>query len=310
MADWNRFGPADELEQTRVTNGLLPLADYKDRDGYQAGFITGHPELALPGAGDWADDLVEVLPEARVEGRPDHVLAYRHFSVVMSRSRMLPLVSAVNIDGSRSDRGVARTDVWRRDPRIDLALQNLGEGYGKANEGYFARGHMTRREDPNWGEREEAEQADADTFHITNVAPQQQTFNAGMWLRLESYVLDSADRENLRISVFTGPIMREDDPVYYNRRVPVEFWKIVAFVHGRTGELTTIGYRRSQVASLPRLAGRFVFGDFEDTQVSIAGLARDTGLELDHLAEFDVMAGGDPRMELRLRSESDLYLRR
>lgn len=310
MSAWRRFGPGDEAQQTRVTTGTFPLESYADRDGYRSDFID-KANLSLPGVGAWADDLIVVRPEARVTHRPDHVIAYRHFSVVMCRSRGLPLYSAVNIDGSQSDRAVERTDLWRRDPRIDPAFQNLNEGYGHAGQGFFARGHMTRREDPNWGSREIAEQADADTFHITNVAPQQQSFNAGMWLRLEGYVLENTDRENMKVSVFTGPVLRIDDPVYYNRAIPVEFWKIIAFIDSRTRELTTIGYRRSQVASLPRLAReRFVFGDFEDCQVSIESLAQDTGLDFGDLAQFDVMAGSDPRIELRLKSESDLYLRR
>ena len=311
MGSWNRFGPADAAEQFRVTQSQWPIASYQDRDGYVPGFIGADMTLPLPQAQAWQDDLVTVVPEARVANRPDHEIAYRHFTVVMCRSRGLPLFSAVNIDGSQTDRSIGRDASWRRDSRIPANVQNLNEGYGREEDGFFSRGHMTRRQDPNWGSQQVAEQANADTFHITNVAPQQQDFNEGMWLRLEDYVLGAADRENLRITVVTGPILREDDPVYYNRMVPVEFWKVIAFVHSQTGELTTIGYRRSQVASLPRLArARFVFGDFEDCQVSIAGLAEETGLDLSAYAELDVMARADPRMEIRLRAASDLRLRR
>jgi endonuclease G len=311
VARLKQFGPVNDAQQTRVTQAVLPLESYADRDGYRADFIEGQPVLPLPGAGKWQHDLIKANEEARVEGRPDYVLAYRHFSVVMSDSRALPLFSAVNIDGALSDRAVKRTDVWRRDPRIPIQRQNLSEGYGYANQGFFARGHMTRREDPNWGERSIAEQADADTFHITNVAPQRQSFNAGPWLALESYVLENCDEENLKISVFTGPILTDQDPIYYNRKIPLDFWKIIAFVHPKTTELTTIGYRRSQVSALPSLAGsRFVFGDFQDTQVPIEGIAEATGLDLAALAERDVMEGADKRMEVRIQSVSDVFLSR
>lgn len=306
---WNRFGPADQAAQLRVTEGMLPIGDYADRNGYEPDFVGAATPLELPGVGRWADDLVQLLPEARTFGRSEHELRYRNFSVVMSASRGLPLFSAVNIDGSQSNRDVERTDVWRRDPRIPADAQNLREGYGNESGGFFSRGHMIRREDPNWGE--DAVQADADTFHITNVAPQRQGFNAGLWLDLENYVLDSADEQNLRISVITGPVLTQDDPVYYNVAVPTEFWKIVVFVHGRSGALTTIAYRRSQVDALPSLSrSRFVFGDFDDTQVSVASIAEATGLELDDYAAHDVMAGADVRMAVRLRSVSDLFLTR
>ncbi|MTH65645.1 DNA/RNA non-specific endonuclease [Paracoccus shanxieyensis] len=304
------FGPAGGLDALRVTEGVWPLGDYADRQGYDPGFILSDTPLPLPGAGRWSDDLVELLPEARGQGDPTE-LRYTHFSVRMSRSRGLPLYSACNIDGAQSDRDVPRTNTWRRDPRIDPQLQNLREGYGDERRGLFSRGHMTRREDPNWGSRDIAKQADADTFHITNVAPQRQGFNGGIWLQLEDYVLDNTDRANLRVTVMTGPMLSDVDPLYYNRQIPVAFWKVLAFVHPDTRELTTIGYRRAQMDYLPRPSGgRFVFGDFQDSQVPVAGIAEESGLDLAAWAEFDVMAGASAQMELRVSSVSDFYLTR
>lgn len=309
------FGPSTRAEPLRVSETMLPLADYADRRGYDPGFILSDRPLPLPGAGRWAGDLVTLLPEARRMGqngdRDRTELRYTHFSVLMSQSRALPLFSACNIDGSQSDRDVDRTDIWRRDPRIPAEVQNLREGYGNANQGLFSRGHMTRREDPNWGEPDTARTADADTFHITNVAPQRQGFNGGIWLDLENYVLDNADRANLRVTVITGPVLSQDDPVYYNRRIPTAFWKVLAFVHAATGELTTIGYRRSQMDFLPRAAGgRFVFGDFQDSQVPVSAIADESGLDLSAYAELDVMAGAAPEIELRVKSVADFYLSR
>lgn len=304
-----RFGPDQGAEALRVSDAMLPVDSYAGRGGYDPDFIGRGGPLPLPGAGRWADDLVELLPEARIAGQDPTVLKYTHFSVRMSRSRALPLFSACNIDGARSLRGIRRTDIWRRDPRIDPALQNLREGYGQENRGLFSRGHMTRREDPNWGNRDTAEQADADTFHITNVAPQRQGFNGGIWLDLENYVLDNTDRANLRVTTITGPVLGPEDPTYYNRQIPSAFWKIVAFTHAETGELTVIGYRRSQLDYLPRRSGAaFVFGDFRDMQVPITTLQQEAGLDLAAYAAFDVMAGASG-IEIRLGALSDLYLR-
>ncbi|SMO94982.1 DNA/RNA non-specific endonuclease [Paracoccus laeviglucosivorans] len=306
-----QFGPLAELDPLRVTEGVLPLESYDDRRGYDPGFVLPATPLPLPGPGRWADDLIELLPAARRNGQDATELRYTHFSVRMSKSRALPIYSACNIDGAQSDRGVPRSNTWRRDPRIDPSHQNLREGYGDERRGLFSRGHMTRREDPNWGSRDTAKRADVDTFHITNVAPQRQGFNGGIWLDLEDYVLDNADRSNLRVTVITGPILSDADPTYYNRQIPVAFWKILAFIHAGTGELTTIGYRRSQMDYLPRPSGgRFVFGDFQDSQVPISAIAEETGLELDAYADFDVMAGASSNMEIRVSSVADFYLSR
>lgn len=171
---------------------------------------------------------------------------------------------------------------------------------------------MTRREDPNWGKDIKLiEQADADTFHVTNIAPQRQGFNAGIWLALEDYVLGSTDKQNMRVCVLTGPVMRDDDPIYYNMPVPIEFWKIVAFVNGNSGQLTTIGYKRSQATFLPRPAkAAFVFGDFQDTQVSVASIAAGSGLNLDEYIAYDVFEGAGENFEVEVTSVADFYLTR
>ena len=310
MAAIRTFGPPSDLDQVRVTEALLPLDSYDDRVGYDQRFILADSPLPLPGPGIWADDLVTLVPEAQQPGDDPSELKYTHFSVRMSRSRALPLFSACNIDGNLSARDIPRSNTWRRDPRIENRWQNLREGYGNEQQGLFSRGHMTRREDPNWGDKATAKRADADTFHITNVAPQRQGFNGGIWLDLENYVLDNTDRANLRVSVLTGPVLGASDPSYYNRQIPTAFWKILAFIHAETGQQTTIGYLRSQLSYLPRPSGaRFIFGDFEDSQVSIQRIQQDTGLELDTFAEFDVMAGAGPELEIRLAKVSDLYLR-
>lgn len=305
------FGPLVDAGAFRVTEAQLPVDSYENRDGYDPAFIDADKPLPLPGAGKWADDLVPLRDDALTTGADPYELKYTHFSVKMSKSRGLPIFSACNIDGKLVNRDIKRTDVWRRDPRIESQLQNLHEGYGDERQGLFSRGHMTRREDPDWGDKATATQADADTFHITNVAPQRQGFNAGIWLDLENYVLETTDRNDYRVTVITGPVISDDDPVYYNRRIPIAFWKVLAFVNGETGELTTLGYRRSQLTFLPRPTGRaFVFGDFDDTQISIASLGTETGLDLAAYAGFDVMAGADPGLEIRLNSVSDLYLAR
>ena len=41
----------------------------------------------------------------------------------------------------------------------------------------FDHGHLTRRMDPNWGTEEQAERANADTYHFTNCSPQHFRFN-------------------------------------------------------------------------------------------------------------------------------------
>lgn len=301
-----RFGPVSDVEAQRVVQTPRPVGDYAGRSGYDPSFVDAAQPLPLPGTGGWG--VAGVDPAALSDGDDPHELKYTHFSVKVSAKRRLPLFSAVNIDGAKSDRTVKRTNVWRFDPRIGREFQILDGVYGNDKEGFFSRGHMTRREDPNWGDKKTAKQADADTFHATNACPQRQSFNGGIWLGLEDYILDNTDQENIRISVITGPVFQEDDPVYYDVPIPLEFWKVVVFTNAATRQLTAIGYKRSQARLLPARRRRFIFGDFQDSQVSIAGLSEDTGLDFGAYVPFDVLEKGDPGMQIALSSVKDLYL--
>jgi endonuclease G len=252
-------------------------ADYVGRRGYDPVFL-GVP-VPLPVVSDTADVLT--FPW---EGHDTHELTYEHFSVVMSRSRRLCFLSAVNIDGT-SPRRVKRPD-WRLDPRIPVAQQIKQECYGA--EPRFSRGHMTRREDPIWGDADAAALGNRDSMHVTNTVPQMQPFNAGIWLGLENYALEHTREDAMRIAVFTGPFLLDDDPVRYGVKVPVSFWKVIAFIHDETGELCATGYTMSQQDFL-REEG-FVFGQHHTWQTPIRTIEMRSRVRFGDLASIDPLA--------------------
>jgi endonuclease G len=233
------------------------------------------------------------------KGREASELTYQHFSVVMSRSRRLCIYSAVNIDG-RTPRRCKRPS-WRLDGRIPTSQQIRDECYG--NEPLFARGHMTRREDPIWGTPEEAELGNADSMHVTNTVPQMQPFNAGIWLALESYALEHSRSDRMQISVFTGPFLLPDDPIRAGVRIPRSFWKVIAFIHDRTRKLCATGYTMSQEAFLKE--EEFVFGKHETAQARISSIERTARLSFGPLTALDPM-GRDRAMAMPLTDPSQI----
>jgi endonuclease G len=231
--------------------------DYADREGYAADFLG--TEVPLPEIHDDGDVLT-----FRVDGIKERELKYEHFSVLMSRSRRLCRYSAVNIEGSQSRK--AKRPSWRLDPRIEAEQQIKSQCYG--TEPKFSRGHMTRREDPIWGSQSSAARGNADSMHVTNAVPQMQPFNAGIWLGLEDYALDNARKDDMRISVITGPVLREEDPFRFGVQIPTGFWKVIAFVHDETGEPCATGYTMAQDDFLRE--EEFVFGRHETAQVPLS----------------------------------------
>lgn len=256
--------------------------DYADRPGYDPAFLGEGFEVPLPGLDPRLEDEVLTF---ETDGVTESELRYQHFSVLMNAPRRMCFFSAVNIDGKQSRR--SRRVGWRFDPRIPEDMQILKECYGNAPK--FSRGHMTRREDPVWGDEDTAELGNADSMHATNAVPQMQVFNAGIWLGLEDYALDNAREDEMRISVFTGPFLREDDPVQFGVQIPVSFWKVIAFIHDETGELSATGYTMSQEDFLGE--EEHVFGQHETTQVPISLIEQQTGLSFGDLASRDPLAG-------------------
>jgi endonuclease G len=216
----------------------------------------------------------------------------------------------VNIDG-KVTRKATRTS-WRIDGRIPAEAQTIGDPHDPdkdvyGNEPRFARGHMTRREDPIWGPEADALLGNDDSMHLTNVVPQMQPFNAGIWNNLEDYALLNARKSQMRISVLTGPVLRDDDPIRFQTQIPVEFWKVIAFIHDDTGKLTATGYLMSQASFLE--PEEFVFGQFDTYQLPIASIEKKTGLSFEpSVAQTRSRAGRGSSSEA-YRPRADRFLR-
>ena len=153
----------------------------------------------------------------------------------------------------------------------------------------YDRGHLVRRVAPMWGTTDKARFAMADTFYYTVCAPQHARLNQGMWVELEDYILDWAEENAARVSIFTGPVFRADDPFYRGLvQVPADYWK-VAVAQTDTG-LRAVGYLHTQKHLIPEVDE--AFGDFRTHRVPIHVLSELSGLDLSATEPFDVAGGG------------------
>ncbi|HKS20372.1 MAG TPA: DNA/RNA non-specific endonuclease [Bradyrhizobium sp.] len=276
--------------------------DLSDRDGYNPAFL-GSVVIPLPRLSA-AQKRVAAKNKTAKAGADPFELKYHHYSVIMNGKRRLAFVSAVNIDGATSkdfnrdtgvitdpfadeDGGEEAAELWFPEGRIEDNQQTPRDFYQsqttfdaqgdqivdkKGSQQHlmrmFQQGHLTRRQDPLWGNDEDIiRYANADTFHVTNCAPQVGFFNMGMakkseslgaaevakpkkaakkkkgghpggqlyWRALEDYVLSNARADRQKVSVFTGPIFDDDHDFVWDRgrpdmkgfKAPREFWKLV-----------------------------------------------------------------------------------
>lgn len=261
--------------------------------GSRVGFDRNHLdpfEVSLPTPmGSLSEDVVPVGEDPR--GRLD----YMHFTVVMRRSRRMALFTAVNMEGLRSVSIERESDKWALDGRISTEHQ-LGEDMYSGNR--LDRGHLVRREDPNWGE--DAEIANDDTFHFTNCAPQMDVFNQKEWLGLENYILKNARVWKDRCSVFTGPVFGPNDISYRGALVPRAFWKVVAFLSDE-GKPSATAYLLTQDKELDGLEA--AFGSYKTYQRSISSVERLSGLSFNGLADYDGFSNEEAVTGLEISAE-------
>jgi endonuclease G len=177
-------------------------------------------------------------------------LDFIHFTSIMSKSRKLSFFTAVNIDGSLWQDNSRKGD-FQDDPRIK-ATEQLGKKLYSAAKSDFDRGHLVRREDPEWGTSELSIQAGENTFWFTNCAPQHKDLNQKIWAELEANILHlGADEQNPKVTVLTGPVLAETDGIFVTKvagediQIPNLFWKVVVWTKSN-GKAYAVGFLMSQ----------------------------------------------------------------
>lgn len=164
----------------------------------------------------------------RIDG--SEVIRYTHFSLAQSVSRRFNIWVAWNIDGG-SLKKLSRSGIdFVKDPRVPSDAQVGNELY---RDNRLDRGHIARRADLLWGSLAEASKANVDSFFYTNITPQMDDFNQsakqGLWGQLEDAIFADVEVDDLRVSVFGGPVYQDDDRLFRGVRLPRAFYKVIVF---------------------------------------------------------------------------------
>lgn len=274
--------------------------DYGNRNGFDASFITG-ATLDLSKVAKPAKAQIALLQDG---GRSDGRLDYQNFSLIMHKARRFALLTATNIDGPSYVKIVRATglpadqteaDTWYKDSRINDAL-TVGNDFYVGWGHYFDRGHLTRREDPNWGKF--AVRANADTFHFTNCTPQHWLFNESTeyWQGIEQYILEKglvAIGKNNRLSVLQGPVFDDENDQWADDvQVPSAFWKIVVWKGQQGMKAVAMIADQTALLSIERGSGQSLSKKYSEATVSqyqssIVAIEKKTGLDLSSIRAFD-----------------------
>ncbi|MFT6214778.1 MAG: endonuclease G [Roseivirga sp.] len=126
----------------------------------------------------------------------------------------------------------SRKDDFRKDPRIKTGSADLNDYKGSG----YDRGHIAPAADFSYDEF-----ALSQSFYMSNMSPQDPSFNRGVWKKLEEQVRDWAKEDN-QIYVVTGPILNKRYKTIGTNKVsvPEYYYKIILDV--RKPEIKAIAF--------------------------------------------------------------------
>lgn len=114
---------------------------------------------------------------------------------------------------------ISRSDKFKPDPLIARNSASL-EDYKKSG---FDRGHLAPAADMKW-----SVQAMQESFYLSNMCPQDKSFNRGIWKKLEEQVREWAIN-NKSVYISTGPLLEPGLPTIGPNRIPIPkaFYKVI-----------------------------------------------------------------------------------
>lgn len=297
--------------------GAGPSAEASARfggSGYDDKFLSNRLRLPTP---------TQRLARELVGASGKRFADYTHFSLTMHASRRLAAFVAWNIDASRIPK-IKKSANWQTDARVPDAAQMDNRLYENTR---LDRGHVAKREDLVWGSAAEAKKASDDSHCYTNCAPMHENFNRkapALWKSLEDEIFRQAKPRDLRVSVFAGPIFRNEDREFVasgapagtpKMRLPREFFKIVAYDDPAANRLKVHAFILSQAQ---HIQGRLEALEPEDLaaesldlaqyhmhQKTVAEVGRLIGFAMPDLERFDTKLQAPERVGLESFGESD-----
>ena len=240
-------------------------------EGYNNFFLGENFEINMPDYEEYINDLAINKETSKYE------LDYIYYSVIQSKSRRVPIISASNIYRIKFEK-VDRSGNFKKDKRIKDEEQLTSNDYSQFNSlksATIEKGHMTKREDVQWdvnGDEDKAQKAAISTFYYPNAAPQHDALNNGPWKYLEnSIIIKGRVPEPAKVSVFTGPVLDNIDPEFKVKlhdgttfKIPILFWKVIYYLKD-DGNLYKAGFLMGQINPLRKddLINEITYRDFD-----------------------------------------------
>lgn len=170
--------------------------------------------------GDASQDGVIASLEIPLLEEGDELVIHTGFSLLYDEEHEQPRWVAYHLTRDEVYGLHERKDNFRSDPNIRTGSATLDDYRGSG----YDRGHLIPAADLAW-----SQQAMSDSFYMSNMSPQDPSFNRGIWASLEAVVRNYAATEGA-VHVVTGPILTDGpyEQIGENRvSVPKYYYKVI-----------------------------------------------------------------------------------
>jgi endonuclease G len=163
-------------------------------------------------------DKIEI--PAKLTERQEQIISHIGYTVSYNSEWKIPNWVAYELTKEEVDGTVSRSDVFTLDPAISPTMSASSYDYQYSG---WDKGHMAPAGDMKW-----SEQAMKESFYLSNICPQNQRLNGGLWKDLETHVRNIAVQKG-HIYVVCGPIVSKHPRTIGQNKVvvPDAFFKVL-----------------------------------------------------------------------------------
>lgn len=221
---------------------------------------------------------------------------YRNYSFAWSQDDLVSVWVAYPLNKTYTDKVVDRTDAWAYDPILGSDRSSAPFSYYA---GDYARGHQLPSAD-----RLCSREANEQTFYGTNIAPQLNEHNEGIWSKLEDKVRSVANASDTTY-VVTGCTVADatefsEDSDKKQITIPTAFFKaVLVYKKGADQEWTSAGFFTEHK--------KYSSNDLKPISMTIDELEEKTGLDFFVNLTDKIGADKAAEVEAQVPAESSVW---
>lgn len=204
--------------------------------------------------------LVDLTPYLPSYSTGAQIILHRAYALQYSEAHEQAAWVVYRITNEQLKNSVERTDDFRTDPLITTGSAMLDDYSGSG----FDRGHLAPAAAMAW-----SPEVMSESFYLSNMSPQDPSFNRGIWRVLEEEVREFA-RLHGEVFVVTGPVLKDGLPTIGPNGVSIPEYYFKVVLDYREPELEGIAFV---------LANTFADGPLEAFAVSIDSVESLTGID-------------------------------